>query len=168
MRASGLDVGLPLSSLTLDARGAVEALQLQGEARGDIGTLTLSGNAAKRGTTWQGALASLQLAPAKGASWRLQEAARFRWDGRNGALSSSLPRLQRRRLAVRQRRLAATRTGRARAVRLPLSLLVPYLPEREDKPAVAAARRDRARRPAAAGRQCLARTVQRCARPAAA
>jgi translocation and assembly module TamB len=74
VHANGLQVGLPLSSLTLDARGAVESLQLQGEARGDIGVLTLSGNAARQGNAWQGALASLQLVPAKGASWRLQEA----------------------------------------------------------------------------------------------
>ncbi|MGO4221430.1 translocation/assembly module TamB domain-containing protein [Lysobacter sp. TAF61] len=132
VRASGLDVGLPLSSLTVDARGAVEALQLQGEARGDIGTLTLSGNALKRGTTWEGALASFQLTPAKGASWRLQQAARFRWDGRNGALSNS----------------CFTSTGGGslcanadwprrgldlRGQSLPLSLLVPYLPEREER-----------------------------------
>lgn len=132
VRASGLDVGLPLSSLTVDARGAVEALQLQGEARGDIGTLTLSGNTLKRGTTWEGALASFQLTPAKGASWRLQQAARFRWDGRNGALSNS----------------CFTSTGGGslcanadwprrgldlRGQSLPLSLLVPYLPEREER-----------------------------------
>ena len=70
VHANGLQVGLPLSSLTLDARGAVESLQLQGEARGDIGVLTLSGNAARQGNAWQGALASLQLVPAKGARRR--------------------------------------------------------------------------------------------------
>lgn len=132
VRASGLQVGLPLSSLTLDARGAVESLQLQGEARGDIGVLTLSGNASKHGSAWQGALASLQLVPAKGASWRLQEAARFRWDGRNGTLSSTC--------------LASSGGGSlcasadwprrgldVRGQSLPLTLLVPYLPDREDK-----------------------------------
>lgn len=132
VRASGLEVGLPLSSLTVDARGAVEALQLQGEARGDIGTLTLSGNANERGTTWEGALASLQLVPVKGASWRLQQPARFRWDGRNGALSSSC--------------LASSGGGSLcvaadwprrgldlRGESLPLTLLVPYLPEREER-----------------------------------
>lgn len=132
VRASGLDVGVPVSSLTLDARGAIESLQVQGEARGDIGTLSLAGNASKRGTSWQGALSAFQLTPVRGASWRLQQAARFSWDGRNGTLSSSCfvssgggslcanADWPRRGLAVK---------GDA----LPLSLLVPYLPEREDE-----------------------------------
>ncbi|MFC3550773.1 translocation/assembly module TamB domain-containing protein [Lysobacter cavernae] len=132
VRASGLAVGLPLASLSVDARGAVEALQLQGEARGDIGTLTLAGHADKRGTTWQGALATLQLTPAKGASWRLQQPAQFRWDGRNGTLSNTC--------------LAASGGGSlcasadwprrgvdVRGEGLPLSLVVPYLPEREGR-----------------------------------
>ncbi|HEY0505675.1 MAG TPA: translocation/assembly module TamB domain-containing protein [Lysobacter sp.] len=130
VRASGLDVGVPVSSVTLDARGAIESLQVQGEARGDIGTLSLAGNASKRGTTWQGALSAFQLAPVRGPSWRLQQAARFSWDGRNGTLSNSCfassgggslcanADWPRRGLVVR---------GEA----LPLSLLVPYLPERE-------------------------------------
>ncbi len=132
IRASGLDVGTPIETLTLDARGAVENLQLQGEARGEIGTLALSGSAAKRGNAWQGALASLQLAPVKGAQWRLQQAAQFRWDGRSGALSNAC--------------LASSGGGSlcanadwprrgldVRGESLPLTLLLPYLPERSDK-----------------------------------
>jgi len=131
VRATGLDVGLPLSSVSLNARGAVEALQVQGDAKGDIGALTLAGNVAKRGNAWQGALSTFQFVPVRGASWRLNEAARFSWDGRNGSLSNSCfvssgggslcanadwPR----------RGLAVKGDG------LPLSLAVPYLPERED------------------------------------
>ncbi|HEY0504346.1 MAG TPA: translocation/assembly module TamB domain-containing protein, partial [Lysobacter sp.] len=131
VRATGLDVGLPLSSVSLNARGAVEALQVQGDAKGDIGALTLAGNVAKRGNAWQGALSAFQFVPVRGASWRLNEAARFSWDGRNGSLSNSCfvssgggslcanadwPR----------RGLAVKGDG------LPLSLAVPYLPERED------------------------------------
>uniref|UniRef100_UPI00387E3A5F translocation/assembly module TamB domain-containing protein n=1 Tax=Agrilutibacter terrestris TaxID=2865112 RepID=UPI00387E3A5F len=132
LRASGLDVGTPLEALTLDARGAVENLQVQGEARGGIGTLALAGNAAKRGNTWQGALASLQLAPVKGAAWRLQQPAQFRWDGRSGALSNAC--------------LASSGGGSLcanadwprrgldlRGDALPLTLLIPYLPERGDR-----------------------------------
>ncbi len=132
VRASGLDAGTPLESLALDARGAVEDLQLQGEARGDIGALTFAGNAAKRGATWQGALASLRLVPVKGAQWQLQQPAQFRWDGRSGALSNAC--------------LASSGGGSLcanadwprrgvdlRGERLPLALLVPYLPERGDR-----------------------------------
>jgi len=131
INAQGLDVGLALDNLHVNARGAVEQLHLEGDARSDLGTLTLAGNASKRGNTWQGALASLQLAPVKGATWRLQQAARFSWDGRNGALSRACldssgggalcasadwPR----------RGLDVDGTG------LPLTLLTPYLPERDD------------------------------------
>lgn len=132
VRASGLDIGLPMDTVAIDARGAVEALQLQGNARGEIGTLELSGHADKRGATWQGALASLQLAPSKGASWRLQQAAQFRWDGRNGALSNAC--------------LASSGGGSlcanadwprrgldVKGQGLPLTLAQPYLPERADK-----------------------------------
>ena len=132
IRVIGLDVGTPIEALTLDARGAVENLQLQGEARGELGTLALQGHVAKHGNTWQGALASLQLAPAKGAHWQLQQAAQFHWDGKNGALSNACLASNgggslcasadwpRRGLDV---------TGEA----LPLTLALPYLPERSDK-----------------------------------
>ncbi|GAB3345908.1 translocation/assembly module TamB domain-containing protein [Lysobacter tyrosinilyticus] len=132
IHAQGLDVGTPIDVLTLDARGAVENLQLQGEARGELGTLALSGHASKRGNTWQGTLASLQLAPVKGAQWQLQQAAAFRWDGRSGALSNAC--------------LASSGGGSlcanadwprhgldVRGETLPLALVLPYLPERSDK-----------------------------------
>jgi translocation and assembly module TamB len=132
IRAQGLDVGTPIETLSLDARGAVENLQLQGEARGELGTLTLDGNASKRGNTWQGALASLRLVPVKGAQWQLQQAAAFRWDGRSGTLSNAC--------------LASSGGGALcasadwprrgldmRGESLPLTLLLPYLPERSDK-----------------------------------
>lgn len=130
LRAGGLEVGVPLASLEADARGAVEALQLQARAQGGIGTLSLAGSAHRRGASWQGTLAALQLQPAKGAAWRLREPAPYAWDGRNGRLGESC--------------LAASDGGalcasadwprRGVALRgqgLPLALLAPYLPERE-------------------------------------
>jgi translocation and assembly module TamB len=132
IRANGVEVGTAIETLTLDARGAVENLQLQGEARSEIGALALSGNASKRGNTWQGALASLQLAPVKGAQWQLRQPAQFRWDGRSGALSNAC--------------LASSGGGSlcanadwprrgldVRGEALPLTLLLPYLPERSDR-----------------------------------
>lgn len=132
IRASGVEAGTVIDTLTLDARGAVEDLQLQGEARSEIGTLALSGNASKRGNTWQGALVSLQLAPVKGAQWQLRQAAQFRWDGTSGALSNAC--------------LASSGGGslcanadwprrglEVRGEALPLTLLLPYLPERSDR-----------------------------------
>src|SRR3546814_6708304 len=69
--------------------GAVEDLQLDASARGEIGTLDLSGSARKEGANWQGTLASLDLAPAKGATWHLQSPARYAQRGSNWTLSQS-------------------------------------------------------------------------------
>ena len=131
LRATGLQAGLPFDSLRLDARGAVEALQLDADAHGDIGTLALTGHANKRGNTWQGALASLQFDPARGAQWRLQQAAQFHWDGRNGTLSRACL------ASSGGGTLCATGDWPRRGIDLagdglPLALALPYLPERED------------------------------------
>ncbi|MGN7917224.1 translocation/assembly module TamB domain-containing protein [Lysobacter antibioticus] len=132
LRASDLNAGLALSSVSVDARGAVESLQLQAQADSEVAQLALAGHADKRGATWQGALASLQLTPSKGASWRLQQAAQFRWDGRNGALTNAC-------LASSSGgSLCASADWPRRGVDikgqgLPLLLAQAYLPERSDK-----------------------------------
>jgi translocation and assembly module TamB len=130
LSAQGVNAGVALDSVRIDATGAVEDLQLDASARGGIGALDLAGSAQKNGANWQGTLASLQLAPAKGATWRLQSPARYAQRGRNWTLSQSC--------------FAATDGGslcasadwprRGLAVEgrgLPLSLATPYLPERE-------------------------------------
>lgn len=134
VRASGLEAGIAFDTLTLDARGAVEALQVDANARGEIGTLALTGNASKRGDTWQGALASLQLAPVRGAQWRLLQPARFRWapssaaargNGTltNACLASSGGGTLCANADWPRRGLDVNGNG------LPLTLLLPYLPD---------------------------------------
>ena len=131
LSAQGVHAGVALDAVRIDATGAVENLQLDASARGAIGALDLAGSARKTGANWQGTLASLQLAPAKGASWRLQSPARYAQQGRNWTLSQSC--------------FAASDGGtlcasadwprRGLAVEghgLPLSLATPYLPEREE------------------------------------
>ncbi|KGM54010.1 pathogenicity protein [Lysobacter daejeonensis GH1-9] len=132
VRATGLQAGLPFNTLDLTARGAVEALQLDAHAAGDIGTLQLTGNANRSGTLWQGTLATLAFDPAKGAQWRLQQAARFRWDGRNGTLSAACL------ASSGGGTLCASADWPRRGLDvegngLPLALLQPYLPERSDR-----------------------------------
>ncbi|MEO6155652.1 MAG: translocation/assembly module TamB, partial [Thermomonas sp.] len=129
--ASGLALGLPLDTLHIDARGAVEHLQLDANARGEIGALALTGNANKQGTRWQGTLASLRFAPDKGATWALQDAARWSWDGRNGILNRSCL------SSDGGGTLCANAEWPRRGLDvqgngLPLALLVPYLPERSE------------------------------------
>ncbi|GAB3338478.1 translocation/assembly module TamB domain-containing protein [Marilutibacter aestuarii] len=131
LRASGLEAGVALDHVRVDARGAVEALSLDAEAQGDIGQLALAGQARKQGNAWQGELARLRLAPARGAQWQLQQAAGFRWDGGNGRLDPAC--------------LASSAGGRlcanadwprrglsVQGEALPLLLIEPYLPERGD------------------------------------
>jgi translocation and assembly module TamB len=132
VRASGLQAGVPFDTLDVDARGAVENLQLDAQARGEIGALAFAGNARKSGATWAGTLASLSLEPSRGAQWRLQQAANFRWDGRNGALSNACL------ASSGGGSLCANADWPRRGLDLdgrglPLLLLQPYLPERDDK-----------------------------------
>ncbi|MEO5630042.1 MAG: translocation/assembly module TamB domain-containing protein [Thermomonas sp.] len=129
--ASALELGLPLASLQISARGALEHLQLEANANGDIGTLALTGNAAKQGARWQGTLASLRVAPEKGATWTLQDAALWSWDGRNGSLSRSCL------ASDAGGQLCADAIWPQRGLNvqgngLPLALLTPYLPDRSD------------------------------------
>jgi translocation and assembly module TamB len=129
--AHGLQLGLPFADLRANLRGAVEHLRFDADARGDIGAIALQGDADRQGARWQGTLAALRFDPAKGAAWALQQAARWSWDGGNGALSRAC--------------LASNAGGELCAFAdwprrgldvagngLPLALLVPYLPERGD------------------------------------
>ncbi len=129
--ASGLALGIPLDSLRIVARGAVERLQLEGTATSDLGTLALAGSADKQGTRWQGTLASLRVTPDKGAAWALQDAARWSWDGANGSLSRSCL------MADGGGALCTDADWPRRGLNvqgngLPLALLTPYLPDRSD------------------------------------
>lgn len=132
IRAQGVNAGVAFDSLRIDATGTVEDLRLDASARGEIGALDLSGALARnRRGHWAGTLAALQLAPSKGAPWRLQSPARFTQAGNGFTLSQSCfssgaggslcasADWPRRGLSV---------DGNA----LPLTLLEPYLPKRED------------------------------------
>jgi translocation and assembly module TamB len=61
--ASGVEAGLAIDHLVVDARGAMEHLSLDADARTPFGGASLSGNAVKRGAQWSGTLASLRGVP---------------------------------------------------------------------------------------------------------
>lgn len=131
LTASGLDAGVALDTLRIDATGAVENLQLDAAARGEIGALDLSAGVALRGAYWQGTLASLQLSPAKGASWRLQSPARFAqtrsgWTLSQGCFASTSGGALCADADWPRRGLEVT------AEALPLALVEPYLPATDD------------------------------------
>src|SRR3546814_16728678 len=87
--ASGLNVGIPIDSVHLDARGAVERLQLQANAGSEFGNLALSGSTTRRNGRWQGTLASLQLEPSRGSAWSLQDPTTFAQPGDGWSLDST-------------------------------------------------------------------------------
>lgn len=132
IRAQGLSAGVALDSLRIEATGAVENLQLDASARGDIGALDLNGDLERdRRGNWAGTLASLQLAPAKGAAWRLQSPARFAQAGNGFTLSQSCF------SSGAGGSLCASADWPRRGLSidgnaLPLALVEPYLPKRED------------------------------------
>ncbi len=136
LRAQGLVAGIAFDTLRVDARGAVENLQFDAQAQGEIGSVALSGSALRRGSNWSGALQSLQLDPARGANWRLTAPARYAQASSSGAGSAWT--LTRSCFASSQggslcadaqwpgRGLTLTGEG------LPLSLAEAYLPEPQD------------------------------------
>lgn len=135
IEGEGVDAGLAFTRLRLAARGAVEALQLDGDAQADIGTVALRGDVAKRGNQWQGTLATLRVAPTTGAAWALRAPAAF----------SATPGAAGLRLRIASSCFATddgagslcadvdwpTRVD-AKGEALPLSLLSPYLSTGED------------------------------------
>ncbi|MBB5943395.1 translocation/assembly module TamB domain-containing protein [Xanthomonas sp. 3307] len=89
LRGSALNAGVLLQTLSVDARGAVENLQLDAKTQNDMGALALAGQVRRDGARWQGALNTLRIAPAKGEPWQLRQAANFSVAGSAFSLSES-------------------------------------------------------------------------------
>lgn len=133
VRGTNVAAGMALDSLRIDARGAIENLELDGDARNAMGAIALSGNARRNGTRWQGMLATLQLTPSKGAAWRLRAPAPFIINPPSFSLSEAC--------------LGAEGGGElcanaiwpqqgviVKAAALPLTLIQPWLPPNEGRP----------------------------------
>jgi len=123
--------GLALDHAHLQARGAVEALQLQASAQAPAGAMSFAGSVGKRGGNWSGSLDALQIAPQKGAAWHLQAPARFAQVGTRWTLARSCF------VASGEGALCAAIDWPRRGIDvdahgLPLTLASPYLPPRED------------------------------------
>ena len=127
----GVQAGIAMERVVADARGAMERLSLDAQLQSSLGGASLSGTANKRGAEWSGSLSTLRLVPSKGAPWTLDHATAWRWDGRNGALSNACL------SAEGGGALCASadwprRGVDAHADRLPLTLITPWLPPRDD------------------------------------
>ena len=129
--ATGVNVGVAMDAVRVTATGAVESLQAEASARGDLGALDLAAAIGRRGELWHGTVQSLRLAPTRGAAFSLRAPAGFaqtaggwRLDQScfasdvGGALCA----------AADWPRTGVTVSGEG----LPLALVEPWLPERED------------------------------------
>ncbi|MDH7452149.1 translocation/assembly module TamB domain-containing protein [Luteimonas composti] len=131
LEGSGFQAGVALDQARVHARGAVENLALDAQARsGELGTLALQGSARRDGPGWGGALDGLQLQLVRGPAWRLQAPAR--WSQRGAAFTLSRSCLG----AEGGGALCAEADWPRRGVSvaglgLPLTLVTPWLPERE-------------------------------------
>ena len=136
IEGGGIDAGLAFATLRLQARGAIEALRVEGDARTDFGRLDLAGDIAKRGAQWSGTLAALRFAPTTGPAWALRAPTAFAATPAPAAL----------RLRIASSCFATVDANVAgelcadidwptradvRGAALPLALVAPYLPERE-------------------------------------
>ena len=127
LRGSAINAGMVLQTLRVDARGAVENLQLDADTQNDLGALALAGQLRRDGARWQGGVNTLRVAPAKGEPWQLRQPATFAIAGSAFTLSDTC--------------LGATGGGAlcvaanwpkqgltVRGDALPLSLVQPWLP----------------------------------------
>jgi len=89
LRGTAVTAGMVLDNLRVDARGAVEDLQLEAEAGNAMGSLALSGTAQRSGANWRGTLDTLRLVPERGADWTLREPASFSQSGARWTLSQA-------------------------------------------------------------------------------
>jgi translocation and assembly module TamB len=111
----------------LDLQGSVADFRASAELAGGFGRLDAELSAAGRGQRWQGRLLALQLAPARGAAWRLQSAAGYRYA--DGSLQLDPACL---RPLVGPGEVCGQGQGQRASLRgrgLPLILAEPWLPE---------------------------------------
>ena len=133
---TGVDAGLALQRVRVNARGAIEALQLDGDAQLDAGTLALQGQLTRRAPQWSGRIDALRFAPTSGQAWALQAPATFVATPSPGGLRLRVP-SGCFATADRSGQLCADidwpQRADAHAKALPLALLGPYLPARTDR-----------------------------------
>lgn len=132
LRGSGVRAGLLLDTLSVQARGAVQDLQLNVQANSAMASLTVAGTAQQQAGNWSGVLQTLRIVPSRGDAWALTQAARFAQQGGAFTLSDSC-------LAGGDGGTLCVsadwpRNGlRARSDRLPLALVQPWLPQQDGR-----------------------------------
>lgn len=137
--ATGVEAGTAFERLHARAHGSVEHLQLEADAAGELGSVSLAGGTDRRDGLWQASLGRLQLQPMKGDAWSLQAPTSFaqqRGGGWRIARTCFAPATAT--STAGGATLCATggwpRPGLDVAGRdVPLALIAPWLPERNDQ-----------------------------------
>jgi translocation and assembly module TamB len=132
VRGTGITAGMLLDSVRANARGSVTNLQLDADARNEMGAIALNGTVRQNGSRWQGELSGLKVDPAKGAAWALGQPAAFSVQGSTFTLADAcLGAATGGALCV-----AANWPREGLSLRgdaLPLSLVQPWLPPNEGR-----------------------------------
>ncbi len=135
VRGSGVQAGVLLDEVRIDAHGAVEDLRLSASARNAMGAIALDGAATRNTRGWQGSLDALRITPARGGDWNLQAPARFAQDGAAWRLDEACLRT-----AVGGALCAHANWPReglfVRGDALPLALVQPWLPPSAGRPLI--------------------------------
>ncbi len=132
VQGSAVEVGMLLDSVRVDARGSVQNLRLEADTRNELGAIALSGSVRQAGQAWRGELATLRVAPVKGAPWQLRQAAPFNVQGSTFSLGDACLGAETGGalcVAANWPRQGVTLRGDA----LPLTLVQPWLPLNEGR-----------------------------------
>ncbi|OCG99286.1 pathogenicity protein, partial [Xanthomonas euvesicatoria] len=89
LQGTAIEAGVVLDSVRVQARGAVEALRLDADIANSMASVALQGDVRRNGERWQGQVATLRIAPAKGDAWALRKPAQFSTDGAAFTLSDT-------------------------------------------------------------------------------
>ena len=130
LESDDVQAGIALESLAVTARGAMDALALELQGKSASGALTATATAAHAGESWTGRLDAFAFSPGSGPAWRLRAPAAFAWSPRGTTLGAACMD------AGAGGNLCASadwpRHADVRGTGLPLSLVEPWLPARDD------------------------------------
>lgn len=132
LQGTAIEAGVVLDSVRVQARGAVEALRLDADIANSMASVALQGDVRRNGERWQGQVATLRIAPAKGDAWALRKPAQFSTDGAAFTFSDTCLGA-----ATGGALCASANWPREGMVvhgdALPLSLVQPWLPKQEGR-----------------------------------
>ncbi|MEQ4575143.1 MAG: translocation/assembly module TamB domain-containing protein [Gammaproteobacteria bacterium] len=135
LQGTAVGVGTVLDSVRVQARGAVENLDLDAEVNNAMASLSLRGDMRRNGQRWQGQLAALRIVPSKGDAWALRAPAQFAVDGPAFTLSDAC--LATAGAGALCAKVDWPREGvEVKSDALPLSLVHPWLPKQDGRPII--------------------------------